>query len=57
MLYLVKVVVPSGSVMWAAMERRRGYWTVQLMHLEATLAPTVEMLGSPVTQVSALVSD
>ena len=37
--------------MWAAMEWRRGYWTVQLMHLEAIPAPTVKMLGLPTIQL------
>ena len=52
MLYLVKAVVPSGLVMWAAMELRGGYWSVQLVKLEATPAHTVTMLGSPAIHVS-----
>ena len=52
MLYLVKVVVLSGLVMWVAMELRGDYLTVRLVPLEATLAPIVKMLGSPATQVS-----
>ena len=52
MLYLVKAVVLSGLVMWAAMELRGGYWSVQLAHSEATPAPIVTMLGSPAIHVS-----
>ena len=48
---LVKAVVLSGLVMWAAMELREGYWIVRLAHLEATTAPIVTMLGSSVIQV------
>ena len=51
MLCLVKVVVLSGLVMWVAMELRGDYWTVQLVLLEATFAPTMKMLGSSATQV------
>ena len=52
MLYLVKAVVLSGLVMWAAMELRGGSWSVQLAQLEATPAPIVTMLGSPALHVS-----
>ena len=56
-LYLVKVVVLSGSVMWVAMERRRDYWTVGLAQLEAIPVPIVTMLGSHAIRVSLLLPD
>ena len=51
-LYLVKAVVLSGLVMWAAMELRGDYWSVRLAQLEAIPAPIVTMLGSPAIHVS-----
>ena len=52
MLYLVRAVVPSGLVMWVAVELRGDYWTVRLAYLEPIPVLTVKMLGSPAIQVS-----
>ena len=52
MLYLVRAVVPSGLVMWVAVELRGDCWTVRLAYSEPIPVLTVKMLGSPAIQVS-----
>ena len=51
-LSLVKVVALFGLITSDAMELRRDYWTVQLIHLEATTVAILRMLESSVQQVS-----
>ena len=49
----VKVVALFCLMMSNAVELRRDYWTVQLIHLEAITVATVRMLGLLVQQVSS----
>ena len=51
LLDLVKALVPSGLMMSAAVEMRRGYWTVLLEQLDIITVVTVRMLELPALHV------
>ena len=51
LLDLVKALVPSGLMMSAAVDMRRGYWTVILEHLDLITVVTARMLELPALHV------